>query len=112
MQNPKSGRQRGDVASIHGGQILLAPGPGLQGGPQFGFSNVLKYRARNKGLQMLLSNSQAGPGTTAKQEQEEISRNHVQAFFPGPVQRYTGLGKRVIPRLRESRLLTPSGRGA
>ena len=23
----------------------------------------------------------------------------------------TGLGKRVVPRLRESRLLTPSGRG-
>ena len=38
------------------------------------------YRARNKGLQILLSNSQAGPGRTVKQEQEEISRNHVQAF--------------------------------
>ena len=41
------------------------------------------YRARNKGMQILLSNSQAGLGRTVKQEQEEISRNHVQAFIPG-----------------------------
>ena len=38
------------------------------------------YRDRLKGVQILLSNSQAGPGRTVKQEQEEISRNHVQAF--------------------------------
>ena len=38
------------------------------------------YRARNKGLQILLSNSQAGTGRKVKQEQEETSRNHVQAF--------------------------------
>ena len=44
------------------------------------------YRARNKGMQILLSNSQAGPGTTVKQEQKETSRNHVQAFIPGSVQ--------------------------
>ena len=43
------------------------------------------YRARNKGLQILLSNSHLGPGRKIKQEQEEISRNHVQAFFPGSV---------------------------
>ena len=36
-------------------------------------------------MQILLSNNQAGPGRTVKQEQEEISRNHVQAFIPGPV---------------------------
>ena len=36
------------------------------------------YRARNKGVQISLSNSQAGPGRTVKQEQEEISPNHVQ----------------------------------
>ena len=36
-------------------------------------------------MQILLSNSQAGPGRTVKQEQEEISRNHVQAFIPGSV---------------------------
>ena len=33
-------------------------------------------------MQILLSNSQAGPGRTVKQEQEEISRNPVQAFQP------------------------------
>ncbi len=44
------------------------------------------YRARNKGIQILLSNSQAGRGRTVMQEHEEISRNHVQAFIPGSVQ--------------------------
>ena len=29
-------------------------------------------------MQILLSYSQEGPGRTVKQEQEEISRNHVQ----------------------------------
>ena len=38
------------------------------------------YRDRLKGVQILLSNSQAVPGRKVKQEQEEISRNHVQAF--------------------------------
>ena len=38
------------------------------------------YRDRLKGVQILLSNSQAGPGGKVKQEQEEIARNHVQAF--------------------------------
>ena len=38
------------------------------------------YRARNKGMQILLSNSQAEPGRKVKQEQEDISRNHVQTF--------------------------------
>ena len=37
-------------------------------------------------MQILLSNSQAGPGRTVKQGQEEISRNHVQAFIPGSVE--------------------------
>ena len=45
------------------------------------FFITLKYRDRLKGMHILLSNSQAGPGETAKQEQEEISRNHVQTFF-------------------------------
>ena len=44
-----------------------------------------KYRDLLKGVQILLSNSQAGPGRTVKQEQEEISRNHVQEFIPGSV---------------------------
>ena len=37
-------------------------------------------------MQILLSNSQAGPGRTVKQEQEESYRNHVQTFIPGSVQ--------------------------
>ena len=37
------------------------------------------YRDRLKGVQVLLSNSQVGPGREVKQEQEEISRNHVQS---------------------------------
>ena len=39
------------------------------------------YRGVNKGLFVLLSNCQARPGRTVKQEQEEISRNHVQTFI-------------------------------
>ena len=38
------------------------------------------HRDRLKGVQILLINSQAGPGRKVKQEQEEMSRNHVQAF--------------------------------
>ena len=44
------------------------------------------YRGPGKSMQMLLSNSQAGPGKTVMQEQEEISRNHIQAFLPGSVE--------------------------
>ena len=36
-----------------------------------------------KDVQILLSNSQAGSGRTVKQEQESLSRNHVQAFSWG-----------------------------
>ena len=39
-------------------------------------------------MQILLSDSQAGPGRKVKQEQEEISRNLVQAFIPGSVYIY------------------------
>ena len=39
------------------------------------------YRGGNKGLYVLLSRTQAGPGRTVKEEQEEISRNHVQTFI-------------------------------
>ena len=39
------------------------------------------YRGENKGLFVLLSMTQAGPGRTVKQEQEEISRTHVQTFI-------------------------------
>ena len=46
------------------------------------------YRGEKKGLQILLSCSQAGPGRKAKQGQEEISRNHVQTFLLGSVYSY------------------------
>ena len=36
-------------------------------------------------MQILLSRTQAGPGKTVKQEQEHISRNHVQTFSGGSV---------------------------
>ena len=39
------------------------------------------YRGANKGLYVLLSRTQAGPGRTVKQEQEEISRSHVPTFI-------------------------------
>ena len=42
--------------------------------------NQSVYRGGNKGLFILLSRTQAGPGRTVKHEQEEISRNHVQTF--------------------------------
>ena len=38
------------------------------------------YRDRLKSMQILLSRTQAGPGRAVKQEQEEISRYHVQTF--------------------------------
>ena len=38
------------------------------------------YRAEKKSLQILLSRTQVGPGRKVKQEQEQISRNHVQTF--------------------------------
>ena len=46
---------------------------------------TFKYRAEKKSLQILLSSTQAGPGRKVKQEQEEISRNHVEAFNSGSV---------------------------
>ena len=38
------------------------------------------YRDRLKGMQILQSRTQAGAGRTGKEEQEQTSRNHVQAF--------------------------------
>ena len=65
---------------------------------------VFKYRARNKGMHILLSNSQAGPGRTVKQEQEEISRNHVQTFI-SPSVLLTILVKKVNIQSREKVLV-------
>ena len=44
-------------------------------------------------MHTLLSNSQAGSGRTVKQEQEEISRNHVQTFSRGSVSLYEAIEK-------------------
>ena len=41
----------------------------------------LYYRGVNKGLYVLLSRTQAEPGRKVKQQQKEISRNHVQTFI-------------------------------
>ena len=38
------------------------------------------YTGENKGSFVLISRTQAGPCRTVQQEQEEISRNHVQSF--------------------------------
>ena len=46
---------------------------------------IRMYRAEKKYLQILLSYSQAGPGRKFKQEQEEISRNHITRLFLGSV---------------------------
>ena len=43
------------------------------------------YRAEKKSLKILLSSTQAGPCRKVKQEQEEISRNHVPRLFLGSV---------------------------
>ena len=63
------------------------------------------YMARNNGIHIWLSNSQAGLGTTVKQEQEDISRNHVQAFIPGSVYFVTDVtvsgGGRLFPSRRD-----------
>ena len=43
--------------------------------------HYLQYRAEKKPLQILLSRTQAGPGRIVKQQQEEMSRNHVPRLF-------------------------------
>ena len=39
------------------------------------------YKDELKGLHVLLRRTQAGPGRAIKQEQEQNSRNHLQAFL-------------------------------
>ena len=56
----------------------------------------MTYRGeRKKGLQILLSYSQAGDRQKTKQDQEEISRNHVPTFFLGSV--YVALPLLILP---------------
>ena len=49
------------------------------------FMFIAMYRAEKKSWQILLSSTQAGPGRKVKQEQEDISRNHVPRLFLGSV---------------------------
>ena len=71
------------------------------------------YRDRLKGLQILLSKSQSGPGRIVKQEQEEISHNHVERTNLYS-RLFTGLnltllpGKNQIRNLLKDILLIPS----
>ena len=46
-----------------------------------GIRQLNVYRGANKGLHVLLRRTQAGPGRAVKQEQEYISRNHIQTFI-------------------------------
>ena len=48
----------------------------------------LNYRAPGICMYFLLSRTQAGPGRTVKQEQEQTSRNHVQTFSGCSVQHH------------------------
>ena len=47
--------------------------------------SAFQYRAEKKSWQILLSRTQAGPDRKVKQEQEEISRNHVPRLLLGSV---------------------------
>ena len=52
----------------------------------------------------MLNNSQAGPGRTVKQKQEDISRNHVQTFIFPSVHAYRADRKKLgnpLPRLHQ-----------
>ena len=78
------GRSRGRKEGQPAKSALLAPARQAHHLSNFSKAaeekTLSQYRDRLKGVQILLSNSQAGPGSKVKQEQEEISRNHVQAF--------------------------------
>ena len=56
-------------------------------GKKFNFRGqyIFFYRAEKKSWQILLSRTQTEPGRKVKQEQEEISRNHVPRLFLGSV---------------------------
>ena len=58
-------------------------------------------------MYFLLSRTHAGPGRTVKQEQKEITRNHVQAFIPGSVH---GLG--CVTHALAAGILHPQERNA
>ena len=51
------------------------------------------YRAEKKALQILLSRTQAGPGSKVKQQEEDISRNHVPRLFLNSVHMFNNSTK-------------------
>ena len=65
---------------VTGGENLQDYFDSLEGNllPRTSLQN--KYRGELKGLYVLLSRTQAGPGRAVEQEQEENSRNHVQVL--------------------------------
>ena len=74
-------------------------------------SRQFDYRGGNKGLFVLLSRTQAGPSRTDTQEQEEISRNHVQTFISPSVSivlKTKYLGSAYSSTKKCSMLLTPA----
>ena len=78
----------------HNGRGRLAPsaqGPG----------SITVYRGGNKGVFVLLSRTQAGTGRAVKEEQEEISRNHVHTFISPSVQCTLALEKQLKRTVKE-----------
>ena len=61
------------------------------------------YRGANKGLYVLLSRTQAGRGRTVKQEQEEISHNHMPRLFLSSVDELLDKSIAIANRLRQAR---------
>ena len=64
--------------------FAVLPSPLAVVPPRVGYvpSSLTTYRDGKKEMQILLSRTQAGPGRTFKQEQEQTSRYHVQASYP------------------------------
>ena len=80
-------RARREWGYVQGGQLGFMPEKDLVAsiGAEYITVATLSIQGEKKGLQILPSYSQAGPGREAKQGQEEISCNHVQTFFLGSV---------------------------
>ena len=62
------------------GEVFLPGGAKVAAYLRLGIVYKHTYRAPGKSMYFLLSRTQAGQGRTVKQEQEDISRNHIQTF--------------------------------
>ena len=56
-------------------------------------------------MQILLSNSQAGTSRTVKQEQEEISRNHVQTFISPLCTKMSKINGSKVPLAKKEKVV-------